>query len=92
MRSELVLSGGDLGVNFFDKVNDHRDNNEKAGAADGDGIDAGKGPHHQRQDGHNAQKEGSDHGQAKKYFGDVGRGGDAGTDAGDKSPASLQIF
>ena len=45
----LVFSHGNLGINFFDEINDNRHNDEKSCAADSERGAAGKTLHDERQ-------------------------------------------
>src|SRR3989344_208210 len=88
----LVFPHGDLGVYFFDEVEDDRDDDEERGAAEGYGGDASRPLHDKRQDRDETQEHGSEHGNAGQYFRNIFRGGCARADAGDKSAVLLQIL
>ena len=87
----LILPYRNLSVDFFDEVDDHRDNDEQSRAADGDGGDAGEVFDDDRKDGDGAEEKRADESQTGQDARDVLGSRVAGTNAGNERAVFLQV-
>ena len=88
----LVLPYRNLSVDFFDEINDDRDDDEKGRATDGDGCDAGEVFDDYRKDGDSAKEKRADESQAGQNSGDMFGSGIARSHARNEGAVFLQIL
>ena len=87
----LILPYRNLSVDFFDEVNDHRDDDEQSRAADRDGRDAGEVFDDYRKDGDDAEEKRADKCQTGQDARDVLGSRVAGTNAGNEGAVFLEV-
>lgn len=87
----LVLANRDLSVDFFDQVDDDRDDDEQSCATDGDGGNAGDVFDNDREDGDATEEKRADQCQTSQDARDVFGCGITRTHAGNEGAVFLQV-